>query len=162
MEEKRAIAEKAEVRRSEVLVFMCVQRLTIDIEFRCMKDRKVFQTAAPQNICNFPAADVFSGNMKRFLYSAVLLAALPGFVSSGLAAKHQPGKAKSATAIEARILKKSDSNGDGVIEKAEFKGKPRKFKRMDANQDGRVDGTELHAFAEKKAQRHGGKHHRAS
>jgi hypothetical protein len=100
--------------------------------------------------------------MKRFLCSAILLATLSASVSSASAAKHQHGKGKSAAAIETRLLKRNDGNGDGVIEKAEFKGKARKFERIDANRDARIDATELRAFAEKKAQRVGKKRHRAS
>lgn len=51
-----------------------------------------------------------------------------------------------------RMLQHFDTDKDGILTKEEFKGDQERFKRMDANGDGKVDAKEMEAIKERMKQ----------
>jgi Ca2+-binding EF-hand superfamily protein len=62
----------------------------------------------------------------------------------------EPAKKKAARPLQER-LKAMDADGDGRVSRAEFKGRPAGFNRLDVNQDGFIDRADRKAAQAKKA-----------
>ena len=80
-----------------------------------------------------------------------LLSAVPVFAQNTPAPAPKTAAAKSAKVKHAHksLLEKYDTNHDGTISRAEWKGKAARFDKLDANHDGSITADELKAHAKK-------------
>ena len=81
--------------------------------------------------------------MKKYVLTAVMAATLGLGATAAMAEHHEGGDHKGG------MMQKVDTNGDGVISKAEFMAKHEEmFAKMDANKDGNLSADEMKAARE--------------
>ncbi|MEP9400706.1 EF-hand domain-containing protein [Sphingomonas silueang] len=68
-----------------------------------------------------------------------------------------PGEGRGGRGMGARMLKRADTNNDGVVTREEYRAQAAAaFDRQDANKDGKVDATERQQWREQRGGRRGG------
>ena len=81
--------------------------------------------------------------------TALLILAAPAFAAPGDHAPAAPAVPAAAAALPARVpsgVMRYDANKDGAVDRAEWKaGQEARFKRLDANGDGKLNQDELFA-----------------
>ena len=91
--------------------------------------------------------------MKQMLAAMLALALLPAAcpLMASAAQRGRKGGAKQEARLKAKFAQ-LDTNKDGQIARAEWKGKAKAFDRMDTNHDGNISFAEYKAAREKAAQ----------
>jgi hypothetical protein len=90
----------------------------------------------------------------RLSVPAIALIALALSPATSFAAKKK-GQPRDPDKMAARVIKTNDKDGDCAIQKTEFKGKPKRFDRLDKNSDGKLDLPELKSAAENRGKNSG-------
>jgi Ca2+-binding EF-hand superfamily protein len=90
----------------------------------------------------------------RLSVPAIALIALALFPATSFAAKKK-GQPRDPEKMAAHVIKTNDKDGDGAVQKTEFKGKAKRFDRLDKNSDGKLDRAELKTAAENRPKNSG-------